>query len=44
MEVDEGSTKEIKHANVEVVDDEEFFEFEEVESLYNNLAEGQEES
>lgn len=43
MEVDEGPSKEIKHANIEVVDDEEFFEFEEVESLYNNLPEGQEE-
>lgn len=36
MDVDEGNTsKEIKHANVEIVDDEEFFEFEEVESIYN---------
>jgi hypothetical protein len=38
MEVDEGS-KDMKHANVESVDDEEFFEFEEVESFYNNKTE-----
>lgn len=36
MEVDEGNM--LKHANVESVDDEEFFEFEEVESFYNNPA------
>lgn len=35
MDIDEGS-KLMKHANVEVVDDEEFFEFEEVESVFNN--------
>jgi hypothetical protein len=36
MEVDEGNqTKSMKHANVETVDDEEFFEFEEVESYLN---------
>jgi len=33
MEIDEGG-KTIKHGNVESVDDEEFFEFEEVESHY----------
>lgn len=35
MEVDEGNTKVMRHANVESVNDEEFFEFEEVESFYN---------
>lgn len=40
MEVDEGSTnKLIRHANVESIDDEEFFEFEEVESVFNDLSE-----
>jgi hypothetical protein len=35
MEVDEGgSNKGIRHGNVECVDDEEFFEFEEVESQF----------
>ena len=35
MEVDEGgSAKAIRHGNVECVDDEEFFEFEEVESVF----------
>jgi hypothetical protein len=43
MEIDEGSkqmTPVMKHANVEAIDDEEFFEFEEVESVYNAEEEG----
>jgi hypothetical protein len=32
MEVDEGSVTIQRHANVEAVDDEEFFEFQEVEA------------
>jgi hypothetical protein len=39
MDVDESSNKVIRHANVEEVDDEEFFEFEQVESLFNNMSE-----
>lgn len=36
MQIDEGNqNKSMRHANVEQVDDEEFFEFEEVESYYN---------
>jgi hypothetical protein len=38
MEVDEGG-KAIKHGNVESVDDEEFFEFEEVESHWQQFTE-----
>lgn len=36
MEVDEGNQSKIsRHANFEAVDDEEFFEFQEVDSHYN---------
>lgn len=36
MEVDEGNQQKIvRHANVESVDDEEFFEFQDVEAYYN---------
>lgn len=36
MEVDEGNqAKILRHANVEAIDDDEFFEFQEVESYYN---------
>jgi hypothetical protein len=36
MEVDEGNQKYLqKHANFEAIDDEEFFEFQDVESFYN---------
>lgn len=37
MEVDEGINKIIRHGNVESIDDEEFFEFEEVESAFNQF-------
>jgi len=36
MEVDEGTVIVHRHANLEAVDDEEFFEFQEVEAYYNN--------
>lgn len=39
MEVDEATHKVIRHANVESIDDEEFFEFEKVESVFNDLPE-----
>jgi hypothetical protein len=36
MEVDEGNQSKVhRHANFEAVDDEEFFEFQEVEAYYN---------
>ena len=36
MEVDEGNQKHLlRHANFEAIDDEEFFEFQDVESFYN---------
>lgn len=35
MEIDEGNAP-IKHANVEAVDDKDFFEFAQVESFFNN--------
>lgn len=41
MDVDETNqtVKAIRHANVESIDDEEFFEFEEVESVFNDMTE-----
>jgi len=39
MEVDEGGAKQIRHGNVESIDDEEFFEFEEVESHFKEYTE-----
>ncbi len=44
MEVDEGNQKVQRHANFEAVNDEEFFEFEEVESHYNNTTEDAEDT
>ena len=37
MDVDEGEM--IKHANVEMINEEEYFEFADVESLYNPIVE-----
>lgn len=40
MDIDESNhTKVMKHANVEAIDDEEFFEFEEVESYFGKEVE-----
>lgn len=40
MEVDEGgASKQLRHGNVESIDDEEFFEFEEVESHFKEYTE-----
>jgi hypothetical protein len=41
MEVDETSQNQkiIRHANVEAIDDEEFFEFEKVESIWYDMTE-----
>lgn len=40
MEIDESSNqKVIRHANVESIDDEEFFEFEKVESIWYDMTE-----
>lgn len=40
MEVDESSNQKIiRHANVECIDDEEFFEFEKVESVWYDMTE-----
>lgn len=45
MEIDEGNQAKVqRHANYEAVNDEEFFEFQEVESHYNNNEEGADDS